>query len=67
MIGTSYRGPVQRSVFRCVLRTERAPNRGAARSQGARTGCKCVYERQPASALLPSGPCTKMEQYRSGL
>ncbi|CAI9598213.1 unnamed protein product [Staurois parvus] len=37
MIGTSYRGPVRRSVFHCVRRTQRAPDRGAARSQGART------------------------------
>ncbi|CAI9584922.1 unnamed protein product [Staurois parvus] len=45
------RGPVRRSVFHCVRRTQRAPDRGAARSQGARTarngGC-CFYERQPA-------------------
>ncbi|CAI9591003.1 unnamed protein product [Staurois parvus] len=37
MIGTSYRRPVRRSVFHCVRRTQRAPDRGAARSQGART------------------------------
>ncbi|CAI9595870.1 unnamed protein product [Staurois parvus] len=37
MIGTSYRGPVRRSVFHCVRRTQRAPDRGAARSQGVRT------------------------------
>ncbi|CAI9544531.1 unnamed protein product [Staurois parvus] len=37
MIGTSYRGPVRRSVFHCVRRTQRAPDHGAARSQGART------------------------------
>ncbi|CAI9607834.1 unnamed protein product [Staurois parvus] len=37
MIGTSYRGPVRRSVFHCVRRTQRASDRGAARSQGART------------------------------
>ncbi|CAI9536951.1 unnamed protein product [Staurois parvus] len=37
MIGTSYRGPVRRSVFHCVRRTQRALDRGAARSQGART------------------------------
>ncbi|CAI9624341.1 unnamed protein product [Staurois parvus] len=45
MIGTSYRGPVRRSVFHCVRRTQRAPDRGAARSQGARTSrviC-CLY------------------------
>ncbi|CAI9538132.1 unnamed protein product, partial [Staurois parvus] len=40
MIGTSYRGPVRRSVFHCVRRTQRAPDRGAARSQGARTSRK---------------------------
>ncbi|CAI9558228.1 unnamed protein product [Staurois parvus] len=38
MIGTSYRGPAHQSVFHCVRRTQRAPDRGAARSQGARTG-----------------------------
>ncbi|CAI9623843.1 unnamed protein product, partial [Staurois parvus] len=37
MIGTSHKGPVQRSVFRCVWRTQRAPDCGAARSRGART------------------------------
>ncbi|CAI9575648.1 unnamed protein product, partial [Staurois parvus] len=37
MIGTSYRGPVRRSVFHCVRRTQQAPDRGAALSQGART------------------------------
>ncbi|CAI9536149.1 unnamed protein product, partial [Staurois parvus] len=28
MIGTSHRGPVQRSVFRCVQWTQRALDRG---------------------------------------
>ncbi|CAI9605941.1 unnamed protein product [Staurois parvus] len=37
MIGTLYRGPVRRSVFHCVRRTQRAPDRGAACSQEART------------------------------
>ncbi|CAI9615150.1 unnamed protein product, partial [Staurois parvus] len=37
MIGTSHRGPVRRSVFHCVRKTQRAPDRGAARSQGACT------------------------------
>ncbi|CAI9597639.1 unnamed protein product, partial [Staurois parvus] len=37
MIGTSYRGPVRRSVFHCVRRTQRALDRGAVRSRGART------------------------------
>ncbi|CAI9591436.1 unnamed protein product [Staurois parvus] len=37
MIGTSQRGPVRRSVLHCVRRTQRTPDRGAARSQGART------------------------------
>ncbi|CAI9550882.1 unnamed protein product [Staurois parvus] len=37
MIGTLYRGPVRRSVFHCVQRTQRALDRGAARFQGART------------------------------
>ncbi|CAI9577585.1 unnamed protein product, partial [Staurois parvus] len=41
MIGTSYRGPVRRLVFHCVRRTQRAPDRGAARSQGARTSREC--------------------------
>ncbi|CAI9612007.1 unnamed protein product [Staurois parvus] len=36
MIGTLYRGPVRGSVFHCVRRTQRAPNRCAVRSQG---GC----------------------------
>ncbi|CAI9573829.1 unnamed protein product [Staurois parvus] len=40
MMGTSYRGPVRRSVFHCVRRTQRASDRGAARSQGARTARK---------------------------
>ncbi|CAI9624014.1 unnamed protein product [Staurois parvus] len=31
------RGPVRRSVFHCARRTQRAPDRGAARSQGERT------------------------------
>ncbi|CAI9566799.1 unnamed protein product, partial [Staurois parvus] len=44
MIGTSHRGPVQRSVFCCVL-----PGSAQAKMAGA------VYERQPAPALLPSG------------
>ncbi|CAI9541689.1 unnamed protein product, partial [Staurois parvus] len=30
MIWTSYRGPVRQSVFRCVRRTQWAPDRGAA-------------------------------------
>ncbi|CAI9580811.1 unnamed protein product, partial [Staurois parvus] len=37
MIGTLYRGPVRRSVFHCVRRTQRAPDRGAVHSQGAHT------------------------------
>ncbi|CAI9612850.1 unnamed protein product, partial [Staurois parvus] len=37
MIGTSHGGPVRRSVFHCVQRTQQAPDRGAARSHGART------------------------------
>ncbi|CAI9542200.1 unnamed protein product [Staurois parvus] len=37
MIRTSHIGLVQRSVFRCVLRTQRAPYRDAACSQGALT------------------------------
>ncbi|CAI9614327.1 unnamed protein product, partial [Staurois parvus] len=41
MIGTSYRGPVRRSVFHCVQRTQRAPVSwccafpGSAHKQGA--------------------------------
>ncbi|CAI9571413.1 unnamed protein product, partial [Staurois parvus] len=37
IIETLYRRPVQRSMFHCVWRTQRALDRGAARSQGART------------------------------
>ncbi|CAI9533607.1 unnamed protein product, partial [Staurois parvus] len=37
MIGTSHRGPVRRSVFHCVRRTQRAPDRGADRAQGVCT------------------------------
>ncbi|CAI9558291.1 unnamed protein product [Staurois parvus] len=37
MIRTSHRGPLQRSVF---LQTQRAPDRGAALTPGARTACK---------------------------
>ncbi|CAI9549396.1 unnamed protein product [Staurois parvus] len=57
MIGTSYRGPVRRSVFHCVWRTQRAPDRSGARSQGARTarkgGCRLWTATRPwtASAL----------------
>ncbi|CAI9583347.1 unnamed protein product [Staurois parvus] len=36
MIGTSHRGPVQRSVFLCGLQIARS-DRGAAHSQGVRT------------------------------
>ncbi|CAI9579189.1 unnamed protein product, partial [Staurois parvus] len=44
MIGTSYRGPVRRSVFHCVRRE---------RAQLEKAGA--VYERQPAPGLPP--PC----------
>ncbi|CAI9535551.1 unnamed protein product, partial [Staurois parvus] len=37
MIGTSHDRDVQRSVFHCVRRTQRAPDHGAVRSQGTRT------------------------------
>ncbi|CAI9595343.1 unnamed protein product [Staurois parvus] len=52
MIGTSQRGPVQRSVFCCVWRIvlPRSPRELAqAKMAGA------VYERQLTPALLPSG------------
>ncbi|CAI9582627.1 unnamed protein product, partial [Staurois parvus] len=58
MIGTSYKGPVRRSVFHCVQRTQRAPDRGAAPSPEARTsrvrGGGAVYKRPPDPALPPS-------------
>ncbi|CAI9613385.1 unnamed protein product, partial [Staurois parvus] len=41
VIGTSHRGPVQRSVLHCVRRTQQAPYCGAMGSQGARTGREC--------------------------
>ncbi|CAI9620275.1 unnamed protein product, partial [Staurois parvus] len=41
MIRTLHRGPVRQSVFHCVRRTQRALDRGAAHSQGARTARKC--------------------------
>ncbi|CAI9613798.1 unnamed protein product [Staurois parvus] len=34
MIGTSHRGPVRRSVFHCVQRTQRAPDCGVTRRGG---------------------------------
>ncbi|CAI9603828.1 unnamed protein product, partial [Staurois parvus] len=43
MIGTSHRGPVQRSVFRSVRRE---------RAQAVNAGA--MYVRKPAPALLPS-------------
>ncbi|CAI9588789.1 unnamed protein product, partial [Staurois parvus] len=52
MIGTSHRGPVQRSVFHCVRR--RAPDCGAVHSQGAHTS----RVRPPTPALLPSSHFT---------
>ncbi|CAI9594011.1 unnamed protein product, partial [Staurois parvus] len=58
MIGTSHRGPVQRSVFRCVLRTQRPPVCGAACSPGPthKQGSRdIIYNWPPAPALLPSG------------
>ncbi|CAI9574919.1 unnamed protein product, partial [Staurois parvus] len=42
-----HRGPVQRSVFRCVWRIHRE------RAQAVNAGA--VYKWQPSSALLPSG------------
>ncbi|CAI9616138.1 unnamed protein product, partial [Staurois parvus] len=53
MIKTSYRGPVRRSLFHCVWRTQRAPDRGA-RSQRVRTSREDVYKRPPTPALPPS-------------
>ncbi|CAI9600442.1 unnamed protein product, partial [Staurois parvus] len=55
MIGTSHRGPVQRSVLHCVQRTQRAPDCGAACSQGVRTSREDVYKWPPDPALPPSG------------
>ncbi|CAI9549254.1 unnamed protein product, partial [Staurois parvus] len=46
MIGTSYRGPVRRSVFHCVRRTQRAPDRGCGED---------IYKRPPDPAVPPSG------------
>ncbi|CAI9593896.1 unnamed protein product, partial [Staurois parvus] len=57
MIGTSHRSPVHRQVFRGVLRTQRAQERGAACSQGARTiqnRVGAVYKRQPTPGLPSS-------------
>ncbi|CAI9570040.1 unnamed protein product [Staurois parvus] len=54
MIGTSYRGPVRQSVFHCVRRTQRVPDCGAARSQGARTSRVLVYKWPPNPAVPPS-------------
>ncbi|CAI9532753.1 unnamed protein product, partial [Staurois parvus] len=45
MIGTSHRGPVRRSVFHCVLRTQWAPDR---------VGREAVYKQPPDPALPPS-------------
>ncbi|CAI9579528.1 unnamed protein product [Staurois parvus] len=47
MIGTSYRGPIQRSVLHCVRRTQRALDRGGARSQGARTTSNSGKKKSP--------------------
>ncbi|CAI9556399.1 unnamed protein product, partial [Staurois parvus] len=57
MIGTLYRGPVQQSVFHCVRRTQRAPDRGAcAPRERAQAGCgEAVYKRSPDPAVPPSG------------
>ncbi|CAI9614382.1 unnamed protein product, partial [Staurois parvus] len=57
MIGTSQRGPVRRSVFHCVWRTQRhwiavlhAPRKHA------QAGCgEAVYKRPPDPALPLSG------------
>ncbi|CAI9592454.1 unnamed protein product, partial [Staurois parvus] len=46
MIGSSHRGPVQRSVFHCVRRTQRAPDRSAARSQKAHTCNISIFARK---------------------
>ncbi|CAI9553057.1 unnamed protein product, partial [Staurois parvus] len=48
MIGTSYRGPVRRSVFHCVRRTQRAPDRGAVRSQAFIDGHPTLQCHRPA-------------------
>ncbi|CAI9596061.1 unnamed protein product [Staurois parvus] len=59
MIGTSYRGPVRRSVFHCVRRTQRAPDRGAARSQGARTSRKTCIQQSILSAFQTQNACKR--------
>ncbi|CAI9597784.1 unnamed protein product, partial [Staurois parvus] len=56
-IGTSHRGPVRCSVLYCVQRTQRAPDHGTARSQGAQTsrGRGVIYKRPPDPALPRDG------------
>ncbi|CAI9606360.1 unnamed protein product [Staurois parvus] len=54
IIGTSHSGPVQRSGHRGHrITVPRTPGECA---QAVNVGT--IYERQPAPALLPSGPCT---------
>ncbi|CAI9580333.1 unnamed protein product, partial [Staurois parvus] len=59
MIRTSHRGPMQRSMFRCVVQTQWAPDCSAACSWGARTGREGgedVCKRPATPAMLPSRP-----------
>ncbi|CAI9599786.1 unnamed protein product, partial [Staurois parvus] len=56
MIGTSYRGPVRRSVFHCVWKTQRAPDGGAAARAQARCG-EAVYK-QPPDPATATRPCS---------
>ncbi|CAI9612237.1 unnamed protein product, partial [Staurois parvus] len=57
MIGTSQSGPERQSVFHCVRRTQRAPDRGAACIQRARTvqnGRRCFINCNPPLPARPS-------------
>ncbi|CAI9577425.1 unnamed protein product [Staurois parvus] len=55
MIGTSRRGPVRRSVFHCVWRTQRAPDREAGSN---------LWVLQPTAATRPQ--CIAGGQSASG-
>ncbi|CAI9612519.1 unnamed protein product, partial [Staurois parvus] len=57
MIGTSHRGPIQRSVFRC---TQQAPDRSAARSQTKMVGRRSRTATRPCTA--PVWPFYGMEE-----
>ncbi|CAI9547243.1 unnamed protein product, partial [Staurois parvus] len=54
MIGTSHRGPIQRSVFSGHSGHQIAVLR-ALRERAQAVNAEAVYEQQPAPALLPSG------------